>query len=70
MLIDPVNLPQGPPIARLETPLLHPSSAQELTGQVDDVIFTEGMVQFRGQWFLYFGAGDAFLSTATTPVEL
>lgn len=69
MLIDPVNLPQGPPLARLETPLLQPTSVHELQGQVDDVIFTEGMVQFKGQWFLYFGAGDAFLSTATTSVQ-
>lgn len=69
MLIDPVNAPFGPPIARLETPLLQPSSLHEITGQVDNVIFTEGLVQFHGQWMMYFGQGDAFLGVATTPVQ-
>ena len=69
MLIDPVNAPFGPPVARLETPLLQPTSIQEVTGQVDNVIFSEGLVQFRGQWLLYFGQGDAFLGVATTPVQ-
>lgn len=69
MLIDPVNYPLGPPIARLETPLLQPSSVQEVTGQVDHVIFSEGLVQFRGQWMVYFGQGDSFVGVATTPVQ-
>ncbi|KAH7336603.1 glycosyl hydrolase [Rhexocercosporidium sp. MPI-PUGE-AT-0058] len=69
MLIDPVNLPYGPPLARLETPLLQPTNVREINGQVDNVVFSEGLVQFRGKWFLYFGEGDAFLGVATTPVQ-
>ena len=69
MLIDPVNLPQGPPIARLETPVLTPTSVHEITGQVDNVVFSEGLVQYKGKWFLYFGEGDAFLGVATTDVQ-
>ena len=69
LLIDPVRYPAGPPIARLETPLLQPSSVHEITGQVDNVIFTEGLVQFHGKWFMYFGQGDAFLGVATAPVQ-
>jgi predicted GH43/DUF377 family glycosyl hydrolase len=69
MLIDPVNLPQGPPIARLETPVLTPTSVQEISGQVDNVVFSEGLVQYKGKWFLYFGQGDAFLGVATTDVQ-
>jgi predicted GH43/DUF377 family glycosyl hydrolase len=69
MLIDPANSPLGPPIARLETPILQPTTATEITGQVDNVVFSEGLVQFRGKWLLYFGAGDAFLSVAQTPVQ-
>jgi hypothetical protein len=30
---------------------------------------SEGLVQFKGMWLLYFGAGDAFLSVAQTPVQ-
>jgi predicted GH43/DUF377 family glycosyl hydrolase len=50
MLIDMENQPRGPPVARIETPLLQPSSVHEVTGQVDNVIFSEGLVQFHGQW--------------------
>lgn len=69
MLIDPVNLPRGPPVARLETPLLQPTSVQEVEGQVDNVIFSEGLVQFHGQWFMYFGQGDSFLGVANANVQ-
>ncbi|KAH6665155.1 glycosyl hydrolase [Halenospora varia] len=48
MLIDPVAFPDGPPLARLETPLLQPTEVEELQGQVDNVIFSEGLVQFKG----------------------
>jgi predicted GH43/DUF377 family glycosyl hydrolase len=69
MLIDPVNLPHGPPVARLETPVLTPTSVHEVTSQVDNVVFSEGLVQYKGKWFLYFGEGDAFLGVATTDVQ-
>jgi predicted GH43/DUF377 family glycosyl hydrolase len=69
MLIDPFNFPYGPPLARLETPILQPTTATEIKGQVDNVVFSEGLVQFKGKWLLYFGAGDAFLSVAHTPVQ-
>ena len=69
MLIDPINFPRGPPIARLETPLLQPTSVHEVEGQVDNVIFSEGLVQFHGQWFMYFGQGDSFLGVANTAVQ-
>ena len=69
MLIDPVNQPFGPPVARVETPLLQPTSMNEVEGQVNNVVFSEGLVQFRGQWFMYFGAGDKYLGVATTAVQ-
>lgn len=69
LLIDPVEFPKGPPIARLEKPLLEPTSVHEIDGQVDNVIFTEGLVQFHGKWFMYFGQGDSFLGVATAPVQ-
>lgn len=69
MLIDPANSPYGPPICRLETPILQPTTATEITGQVDNVVFSEGLVQFNGKWLLYFGQGDAFLGVAQTPVQ-
>ena len=44
MLIDMESAPRGPPIARIETPLLQPTSVHEVNGQVDNVIFSEGLV--------------------------
>jgi predicted GH43/DUF377 family glycosyl hydrolase len=69
LLIDPANAPLGPPLARIETPILQPTTATEIKGQVDNVVFSEGLVQFKGKWLLYFGAGDAFLSVAHAPVQ-
>lgn len=69
MLIDMENQPRGPPIARLETPLLQPTSIHEVKGQVDNVVFSEGLVQFKGKWLMYFGQGDNFLGVATTDVQ-
>lgn len=66
MLIDYDNLKDGP-LARLERPIIVPEDANEVTGQVDKVVFTEGIVQFKGQWFLYFGQGDSKLGVATCP---
>ncbi|KAJ5629129.1 hypothetical protein N7528_002786 [Penicillium herquei] len=69
MLLDIERFPNGPPVARLETPLLQPTSVHEVTGQVDNVVFTEGLVQYHGKWFMYFGQGDAFLGVATALVQ-
>ena len=71
MLIDPTgsfrtnfSLPQGGgyqpalrdgPVARLSQPILIPSSANEQRGQVDQVVFSEGLVQYHGKWYLYYG---------------
>ena len=69
MLMDPATRPNGPPIARLEVPLLQPTTPYETGGQVHNVIFSEGLVQFKGKWFNYFGEGDEWLGVATTDVQ-
>ena len=52
------------PVARLERPILVPEAGNEQTGQVDQVVFAEGLVQFKGKWYLYYGkplrVGDCF----------
>lgn len=67
MLIDLNNIYDGP-VARMDRPFLVPSSRNEIEGQVNKVVFTEGIVQFKGQWFLYYGQGDSELGVATAPV--
>ena len=56
-LIDP-----GSPLtelARLTQPFLVPTTPDETAGQVDNVVFVEGLVAYRGEWLLYYGEGDA-----------
>ncbi|CAK7215130.1 hypothetical protein SBRCBS47491_002377 [Sporothrix bragantina] len=67
MLVDLNDLKQGP-VARLEKPTIVVSADNERTGLVNEVVFCEGMVQFHGQWFLYFGQADSELGVATAPV--
>ncbi|KEF56517.1 uncharacterized protein A1O9_06704 [Exophiala aquamarina CBS 119918] len=57
------------PLARLETPFLVPSTPEEERGQVDLVVFAEGLVQFKGQWFLYYGQADQTLGVAVADVQ-
>jgi hypothetical protein len=60
---------QQRPLARLETPFLVPSTPEEERGQVDLVVFAEGLVQFKGKWFLYYGQADQTLGVAVADVQ-
>jgi predicted GH43/DUF377 family glycosyl hydrolase len=64
MLVDLKNITAGP-IARLEKPSIEVSAENERVGLVNEVVFTEGMVQYKGQWFMYFGQADSELGVAT-----
>ena len=68
MLVDYNDIRKGP-VARLEQPVLKLELANEREGQVNQVVFCEGLVQFKGQWFLYFGQGDSELGVAIAPVN-
>jgi predicted GH43/DUF377 family glycosyl hydrolase len=68
MLIDLDHLHQGP-LARLDRPSVTVSAQNERLGQVNEVVFCEGMVQFKGTWFLYYGQGDSQLGVATAKVQ-
>ncbi|CAN3377229.1 hypothetical protein DIURU_003520 [Diutina rugosa] len=67
MLVDLPAIEQGP-VARLERPFMRPESDNEKNGQVDKVVFCEGVVQFHGKWFLYYGQGDSELGVAFADV--
>ena len=56
-LIDPAKPTQE--LARLTTPFLVPETPEETSGQVNNVVFVEGLVAYRGEWLLYYGEGDA-----------
>lgn len=57
------------PVARLERPFLWPDAANEVEGQVDNVVFSEGLVQYKGKWYLYYGQGDSELGVAIADVQ-
>ncbi|MCX6998008.1 MAG: glycoside hydrolase family 130 protein [Kiritimatiellaeota bacterium] len=52
-------------IERLALPFIQPKLDWEKTGQyASGTTFTEGLVLFRGQWFLYYGCADTFVGVA------
>lgn len=58
------------PIARLERPFLWPEADNEIGGQVNKVVFAEGLVQYKGKWYLYYGQADSDLGVAIADVQL
>jgi beta-1,2-mannosidase len=62
LIIDPRDPTKA--IARLERPFIVPTAEDEQNGQVNNVVFSEGLVFHRGTWFLYFGMADSVLGAA------
>ena len=56
-------------IDRLERPYLQPDRPYELDGQVNNVTFTEGLVLFNGQWYVYYGTADSKIAVAVAGGE-
>ena len=57
---DPVRL-----IARSDAPFIAPTEAYERAGQYQaGTTFVEGLVPFRGRWYLYYGTADARVGVA------
>ena len=54
------------PIARAEDAFIRPEKDYEITGQVNNVTFIEGMVRFQGKWFIYYGTADSYIAVAVT----
>jgi beta-1,2-mannosidase len=51
-------------LSRLENNFIKPDKDYETSGQVNQVCFLEGMVPFRGKWFLYYGTADSRIAVA------
>lgn len=54
-------------IQQLDKPFIIPDQPFELEGQVNQVVFLEGLVQFKGKWFLYYGTADSKIAVAIQP---
>jgi predicted GH43/DUF377 family glycosyl hydrolase len=51
-------------IKRLDNYFFKPDKPYELTGQVNNVCFLEGLADYKGQWFLYYGTADSKVAVA------
>lgn len=55
-------------LAQTDQPILKPELPYEKTGQyAAGTTFAEGLVSFRGKWFLYYGCADSLVAVATAP---
>jgi len=52
-------------LAQLSRPWLEPSTFEDTNGLVSNVTFVEGLVEFQGTWFAYYGQSDSTLGVAT-----
>ena len=61
---DPTKL-----VDRSSTYFIKPDQPYELVGQVNNVCFLEGMVPFKGRWFLYYGTADSKIAVTVAPMR-
>lgn len=62
VLMD-INDP-GKVLKRTEKYFFYPETDYELTGQVNNVCFVEGLALFKNKWFLYYGTADSKIAVA------
>jgi predicted GH43/DUF377 family glycosyl hydrolase len=62
ILLDTVN--PGKVNSRMESYFMKPDKPYEITGQVNHVCFVEGLVNYKGKWFLYYGTADSKIAVA------
>jgi beta-1,2-mannosidase len=51
-------------VARMEKPFFQPDRPYEIQGQVNRVVFLEGLAYFKKSWFLYYGTADSKIGVA------
>lgn len=62
---DPVKL-----IGRTKQPVFKPERPFERSGQyAAGTTFAEGLVLFKGRWWMYYGCADSFVGVAVAPLQ-
>jgi beta-1,2-mannosidase len=51
-------------IARMKMPFFQPDRPYEISGQVNRVVFLEGLAYFKNKWYLYYGTADSKIGVA------
>jgi beta-1,2-mannosidase len=54
---------------RLDNYFIKPDKPYELSGQVNHVCFLEGLAQFKGKYFLYYGTADSKIAVAVRNIN-
>ena len=54
-------------LRRLDHTFIRPDKPYEITGQVVQVCFLEGLADFKGRWLLYYGTADSRIAVAVGP---
>ncbi len=62
ILIDKSNLFHI--LKRSDSNFIKPDKSYEISGQVNNVCFLEGLVYFKDAWFLYYGTADSKIAAA------
>jgi predicted GH43/DUF377 family glycosyl hydrolase len=52
-------------LSRCSGTFFKPDKPYEITGQVNNVCFLEGLAFFKSKWFLYYGTADSKIAVAT-----
>lgn len=58
---DPLTL-----VDRLEERFFYPDKPYEIIGQVNKVVFLEGLVRFQDKWLIYYGTADSKIAVAVS----
>jgi predicted GH43/DUF377 family glycosyl hydrolase len=53
-------------IKRMDNYFMRPEKPYEITGQVNQVCFLEGLTRFKNVWYLYYGTGDSKIAVAVS----
>jgi predicted GH43/DUF377 family glycosyl hydrolase len=48
---------------------MKPEKDYEIAGQVNQVCFLEGLVKYKGRWFVYYGTADSKIAVATSSAK-
>ncbi len=56
-------------LKRMDTYFMRPEKPYETTGQVNQVVFLEGLARFNSKWFMYYGTADSKIAVASRSTE-
>jgi predicted GH43/DUF377 family glycosyl hydrolase len=51
-------------LKRMDSSFMKPDKAYEMSGQVNNVCFLEGLARFKNKWYLYYGTADSKIAVA------